>query len=233
MGGACQSDLILQTNSAIIPYYELRHRINYEMIPQHTASPLDRGRLFVLSGPSGVGKGSLLKALISYLPGVERSVSATTRAPRPGEQEGIDYHFLSREQFVEEIAENCFFEYAEYNRNYYGTPCKPVEALRARGFDVVLEIEVQGAQIVRSRTPDAVLIFVQPPSLAALEDRLRKRGTDSEERIAERLRIAEAELSCLPLYDYSVINDDFNQALDQLRAIVIAERCRIPHEVAS
>ena len=200
------------------------------VFPATTVEPA-RGRLFVLSGPSGVGKGSLLKALITCLPGVVRSISATTRAPRPGESDGVDYHFLSRDRFVADIAENRFFEYAEYNRNYYGTPCQPVEALRAQGVDVVLEIEVQGAQIVRTVTTDVVLIFVQPPSLDALKQRLLKRGTDSDARIAERIKIAEAELSCLPLYDYSIVNDDFDRALDRLRSIVIAERCRISREL--
>jgi guanylate kinase len=190
-----------------------------------------RGRLFVLSGPSGVGKGSLLNALLTYLPGVVKSISSTTRPPRPGEVEGVDYHFLSRDSFVADVAENRFFEYAEYNGNYYGTPYEPVERQRALGLDVFLEIEVQGAQIVRTLTPDAILIFVLPPSLAALGKRLRKRRTDSDARIAERLRIAESELSCLPLYDYAVVNDDFDTALDELRAIVIAERRRVPHEV--
>lgn len=186
------------------------------------------GRLFVLSGPSGVGKGSLRKALISVLPDIVRSVSATTRPPRPTEIDGVDYHFLTRDRFDADIAENRFYEYAEYDRNYYGTPCEPVESLRAQGIDVMLEIEVQGAKIIRALAQDAILIFVTPPSLEALEERLRTRGTDSEARIAERLRIATMELECLPLYDYRVVNDDFEQALDQLRAIVIAERCRVP-----
>ncbi len=192
-----------------------------------------RGSLFVLSGPSGVGKGSLLKCLIDQVPGVIRSVSATTRQPRPGEADGEDYHFLSREQFVADITSNRFIEYAEYNRCYYGTPLEPIERMRDQGLDVVLEIEVQGAQIVSTLIPDVVMIFIQPPSPKALEERLRKRGTDSEARIAERLKIAAAELSCLPLYDFAIVNDDFDQALDQLKAIVVAERCRIPNESQS
>jgi guanylate kinase len=199
---------------------------------ENDVKPVSRnggGRLFVLSGPSGVGKGSLLGALLAYLPGVRKSVSATTRAARPAEVDGVDYHFLSRDRFVADIAKDRFFEYAEYNGNYYGTPCEPVEQLRALGLDVFLEIEVQGARIVRTLTPDAILIFVQPPSLAALEERLRMRGTDSDARIAERLRIAESEISCLPLYDYAIVNDDFDTALNELRAIVIAERRRLRH----
>ena len=197
---------------------------------QHLSAPRvrpRRGRLVILSGPSGVGKGSLLKALIDRQPGIARSVSATTRAPRPGEMDGIDYHFLSRDRFVADISADRFIEYAEYNRNYYGTPLEPVEQLRDQGFDVVLEIEVQGAQIVRTILPDVVMIFILPPSLQALERRLRKRGTDLDPRIAERLNIAEAEISCMPLYDYAVVNDDFDLALTQLEAILIAERCRV------
>ena len=189
-----------------------------------------RGRLYVLSGPSGVGKGSLLKALLSYLPGVVRSVSATTRAPRPGEIDGVDYHFLTREEFEANIAAERFFEYAEYNRNYYGTPRDPVERLLGQGLDVILEIEVQGAQIVRSQAPSAIMIFIQPPSLKALEDRLRHRDTESDARIADRLRIAASELARVPLYDYTVVNDNFDVALDQFRSILIAERCRIQAE---
>lgn len=185
------------------------------------------GCLLVLSGPSGVGKGTLVNALLNCLHGVAKSVSATTRAPRPGEQDGVDYHFLSRDRFVADIAQNRFFEYAEYNRNYYGTPCEPIERQRRAGIDVLLEIEVKGAQIVRSLAPDAVLIFVSPPSMAVLEERLRRRGTDSDQRIAERIAIAEAEISCLPIYDYVIVNDEFDTALDQLRAIVVAERCRV------
>lgn len=181
----------------------------------------------MLSGPSGVGKGSLLTALLGQVPGVARSISATTRAARPGETDGVDYHFLPRERFLADAADGRFYEYAEYNHNYYGTPYAQVDAMLDKGVDVILEIEVQGAKIVRGLMPDAILIFVQPPSLESLEDRLRKRGTDSEARIAERIQLAAAELSCLPLYDYSIVNDDFDQALDQLRCIVIAERCRI------
>ena len=142
-----------------------------------------RGRLFVLSGPSGVGKGSLLKALLECEPGIVRSISATTRSPRPGEVDGVDYHFLRASSSSTDITAGRFIEYAEYNRNYYGTPLEPVERLRESGSDVVLEIEVQGAQIVSTLIPDVVLIFVQPPSMEALEQppaetRLRLRAAD-------------------------------------------------------
>ncbi len=198
-------------------------------IPLGSAEPRS-GTLIVLSGPSGVGKGSLLQALTTSLPGVVRSVSATTRSARTGEIDGFDYHFLSPERFSNDIAHDRFFEFAEYNGNYYGTPCGQVDEMRAGGLDVVLEIEVRGARIVRARAPEAVLIFVLPPSIAELEQRLRNRGTDSEARIAERLQIANDELSCLVLYDYAIVNDDFNRALDMLRAIVLAERCRVRHK---
>jgi len=199
-------------------------------LPESSFPKPSRGRLFVLSGPSGVGKGSLLAALLDRVPGIVKSVSATTRLARPGEVDGVDYHFLTREQFVADIAADRFVEYAEYNRNYYGTPLAPVALLRDQGMDVVLEIEVQGAQIVRTVVPDTVLIFIQPPSIETLEERLRKRGSDSEIRIAERLSIATAEISCIPLYDYAIVNDDFDHALDQLRSILVAERCRVPSE---
>ena len=184
------------------------------------------GRLFVVSGPSGVGKDALLNELFRCLPGIVRSVSATTRAPRNGEQEGLDYHFLTRAQFEQDIAADRFLEYAQYNAQYYGTPLDRMTAQLAAGLDVVLKIEVQGAQNVRRLMPEAVLIFLLPPSLEELERRLRGRNTDSEEKIAERLRIARAELAAASQYDYHVVNDDFATALETLRCIVVAERHR-------
>ncbi len=185
------------------------------------------GRLFVLSGPSGVGMVSLLARLFADLPRVARSVSATTRAPRPGETDGVDYHFVTRAQFEADIARDYFFEYARYGDNLYGTPRDKVDAQRAGGLDVFLEIEVQGAQIVRRLCPDAILVYVQPPSLEELERRLRQRGTETEAAIAQRLGIAQAELECLEQYDYNIVNDDLDAATDALRAIVVAERHRI------
>ncbi|MCS6777409.1 MAG: guanylate kinase [Chloroherpetonaceae bacterium] len=185
------------------------------------------GRLFVVSGPSGVGKDTLLDRLFPRLAGVVRSVSATTRAPRQGEVDGVDYHFLTPEQFQQGIAHGAFLEYAQYGSNFYGTPRDWVEQRRAQGFDVILKIEVQGALEVRQRVPGAVLVFIQPPSLEELERRLRARGTDSEERVRERLAIAQREMACIPHYHYLITNDEIEEAVDQLRAVILAERCRI------
>ena len=188
------------------------------------------GRLFVVSGPSGVGKDALLSRVLGTVPGLTRSISATTRLPRPHEVNSADYHFITRAEFERAIAQNLFFEYAEYAGNLYGTLRDKVEEQRARGFDVVLKIEVQGARNVRKLAPDAILIFVQPPSMEELERRLRTRDTDSEERIQQRLATARIEMESVPLYDYLVTNDILEIAADALRAIVIAERHRI-HQV--
>jgi len=181
----------------------------------------------VVSGPSGVGKGTLLTRLFAAEPRAVRSISATTRAPRTGERDGIDYHFLTREQFAAEIEQGWFLEHAVYGNNLYGTPAQRVQEQRACGRDVFLEIEVQGAQIVRRLVPDAVLIYIQPPSLQELERRLRYRGTETEEVIQLRLTTAFTEQEQIPLYDYLITNDDLNAAYDALRSIVIAERHRL------
>ena len=190
---------------------------------------LRNGRLFVVSGPSGVGKDTVLDRLFPCLPRVVRSVSAPTRAPRTGETNGVDYHFFTREQFGKGIAEDYFLEYAQYGDNFYGTPRDFVAQQRAQGLDVILKIEVQGALDVRRLAPDAILVFIQPPSLSELERRLRGRSTDTEERIQKRLAIAQTELACIPDYDYLVTNDTLDTAVEQLRAIILAERCRILH----
>ncbi|HZO91890.1 MAG TPA: guanylate kinase [Chthonomonadaceae bacterium] len=193
------------------------------------SSPARRGLLFVVSGPSGVGKDTLLDRLLERVSGVVRSVSATTRTPRPGEIHGVDYFFLTRSEFETGIAQDLFLEYAPYGENLYGTPRQEVARLLERGLDVILKIEVKGALLVRRLAPEAILIFIQPPSLQELERRLRARGTDSEDRIAARLDIARTELVCIPQYDYLVTNDDLEAAVDALRSIILAERCRIRH----
>jgi len=185
------------------------------------------GLLFIVSGPSGVGKDALLARLFAQLPGVVRSVSATTREARSGETDGIDYHFVSRAQFEADIAAEQFYEYAAYGVNLYGTPLAPVARQRAQGLDVILKIEVQGARTVRALASDAVLIFIAPPSMAELERRLRGRGTDDENHVIERLRIAQQELDCIGDYDYCIVNDDFEQAYDALYSVIVAERHRI------
>ncbi len=185
------------------------------------------GRLFIVSGPSGVGKDALLDRMFARVPGIVRSVSATTRSPRAGEVDGRDYHFFTHARFEADIQQNLFLEYARYGPNLYGTPKELVQEQRACGLDVVLKIEVQGARAVREMAPDAVLIFIYPPSLAELERRLRNRATDSEIRISERLSIAQTEMDCIPHYDYQITNDDIVVATDALCSIVIAERHRV------
>ena len=184
------------------------------------------GRLFVISGPSGVGKDALLGRLYKCLPGIVQSVSATTRLPRPGEAEGVDYHFFTHEAFESDIVQGLFLEHARYGTDFYGTPRRKVDELRQRGSDVVLKIEVQGAAQIKTLVPDAVLIFIKPPSLDELGRRLRSRGTETEEKILDRLALAQYELAQLFLYDYMITNDDFDTALKVLCDIVIAERER-------
>lgn len=189
-----------------------------------------QGRLFVVSGPSGVGKDTVLERLFTRVSGAVRSVSATTRPPRPGEVEGRDYYFVSVAEFEEGVRAERFLEYARYGEYLYGTPRDRVAEQREHGLDVILKIEVQGALRVKSLAPDAILIFLQPPSLEELERRLRARATDTEARIAERLVIARTELASLFQYDYLVTNNDLETAVETLHAILIAERCRIQHE---
>ena len=182
------------------------------------------GRLFVVSGPSGVGKGTLLKRLFARVENLAYSISATTRPPRPGEEEGVSYHFYTREQFEEGIEHGFFFEYAAYNGNLYGTPADSIRRQREQGLDVVLEIEVQGAMRVHELASDAIMIYIKPPSRDELERRLRARRTESEERILSRLTTALYEESFLARYDYVVVNSNLDVAGDILCAIVEAER---------
>lgn len=182
------------------------------------------GRLFVVSGPSGVGKGTLLKRLFARVENLVFSISATTRLPRPGEVDGVSYHFYTREQFEEGITQGFFFEHAAYNGNLYGTPADSILRQREQGLDVVLEIEVQGAMRVHELALDAVLIYIKPPSRDELERRLRSRRTESEERILSRLTTALYEESFLARYDYVVVNSDLEVASEVLCAIIEAER---------
>lgn len=194
-----------------------------------------QGRLFVVSGPSGVGKDSVLTALFASSacpPGLLRCVTATTRAPRPGEMPGRDYFFLTRSEFEGRIAQGFFLEHAVYNGDRYGTPGGYVAQQRAQGHDVLLKIEVQGALQVRAAVPDAILIFLAPPCWKELERRLRSRATDDPAEVARRLAIAQEEMQAAPRYDYLVVNAKVEEAADALRAIVIAERCRIAKEGA-
>lgn len=180
-------------------------------------------RVFVITGPSGVGKGTLIRGLMERLPKLELSVSATTRAPRPGERDGIDYHFLSREEFDRRVGEEDFVEHADYAGRSYGTLRSELEDRVREGVPVVLEIEVQGARQVRAAMPEAVQVFIAPPSLAALRTRLIGRGTDDSEEVERRLRVAEEELTAQPEFAHVVVNDRLDEALERLTSVVAGE----------
>ncbi|PIC71753.1 guanylate kinase [Sporosarcina sp. P18a] len=186
-----------------------------------------RGLLIVLSGPSGVGKGTVRKELFtSPDTNYEYSISMTTRNPREGEVDGVDYFFRSKEVFEEMIGEGKLLEYAEYVGNYYGTPLDYVNATLDAGRDVFLEIEVVGAAQVREKVPNGLFIFLAPPSLSDLETRLIGRGTEASDIIADRVLKAREELEMMHLYDYVVENDEVSKACDRINAIVTAEHCR-------
>jgi len=177
-------------------------------------------RAFVITGPSGVGKGTLIRGLMERLGELELSVSATTRAPRPGEQDGVDYHFLSREEFDRRVGAGEFLEHADYAGHRYGTLRSELEDRVRAGRAVVLEIEVQGARQVREAMPEALQVFIAPPSLGALRTRLIGRGTDDVEEVERRLRVAEGELAAQPEFAHVVVNDRLDQALELLTGIV-------------
>jgi len=180
---------------------------------------MPQGRLFVVAGPSGAGKGTLIKELISRYPQVWLSVSATTRKPRFGEKQGVQYHFLEDQDFRDLARRGDFLEWAEVHGNLYGTPLDKVVEKRSQGQDVILEIDVKGARQVRSRDPDAVAIFVLPPSVEILEERLRGRATEGEAELQERLRNAQEESREKVDFDYVVLNDDLDRAAQELCAI--------------
>ena len=185
-----------------------------------------KGKTFIISGPSGVGKSTVLAALLESRENVYFSVSATTREARPGEVDGVHYHFLDVDTFRQWIAKDEFLEYAEYVGNFYGTPKKFVDAAMNQGKDVILDIEVQGAIQVTSKRPDAVRIFIAPPSWAELERRLTERGTDSPDKVQKRLLRAKVEFQTAHTYDYFVINDTVDNAVRELNAIMTAEHCK-------
>ena len=182
------------------------------------------GTLFIISAPSGAGKTSLVKALVESTSDICVSVSHTTRQQRPGEQDGINYHFINVDQFKLMLNQSAFLEHADVFGNYYGTSQRWVEQQLANGIDVILEIDWQGAQQVRELMPEANSIFIVPPSKAALQERLEKRGQDDANVISQRMAAAVSEMVHYVEYDYLVINDNFNQALQQLQAIVLASR---------
>ena len=187
---------------------------------------MKKGLLIVISGASGTGKGTVCKELLTREQGIAYSVSATSRAPREGEQDGREYYFRTREEFEQMIAAGAFLEYADVYGNYYGTPLAPIEERRAAGEDILLEIDTQGALNVMERCPDGTFIFLLPPSLEELQRRITGRGTESEESIARRLAAARDEIRLGKRYRYAVLNDTVEAATDRIQTILAAERLR-------
>lgn len=188
-----------------------------------------RGQLIVLSGPSGVGKSTVIAELLGQRENIYFSVSYTTRGPRVGEQDGVNYNFVGRQEFERMIAQGELLEYAEYVDNYYGTSLKLIRDKLEAGVDVLLDIEVQGAAKVRKRVPDAIFIFIIPPSFEELSRRLHRRNTDNDEVIEGRLKKAKMEFKEIPNYDYLVINDKVSNAVEEIEAILTASECRVEH----
>lgn len=189
------------------------------------------GNLFIVAAPSGGGKTSLVKKLIETLDHIEVSVSHTTRAMRPGERDGVDYFFIDDKKFINMVNDNAFLEHAKVFNNFYGTSIAQINARLACGIDVVLDIDWQGAEQIRRSFPDAVSIFIIPPSLDALKQRLTNRQQDNHDVISDRMKKAQDELSHYPEFDYLIVNDDFEHAAMELGAIVIANRLRVQRQV--
>lgn len=188
----------------------------------------NKGVLTVLSGFSGAGKGTIMKEIVNRYP-YFLSISATTRKPREGEVDGVDYYFHSKEEFEAMIKNGELIEWAEYVGNYYGTPRKAVENQLAEGKDVLLEIEMQGGMLVKEQFPEALLLFVTPPSFRELENRLIGRGTETEDEIARRMQRATEEIAYMPSYDYLIINDELEQAIQDVHQIIQTEHMRVAY----
>ncbi len=197
---------------------------------QSQVEPVRRGTLLVVTGPSGVGKGTIVSGVLANVDQLAKSVSVTTRQKRPDETEGVDYFFRSETEFFAMRDRDEFLEWAEFAGSHYGTPRQWVQNQMEAGVDVILEIEVQGAQQIRAKCDDAVLIFISPPSFQALEKRLRSRATETPEKIAIRLKKAQEEMKQRDWFKYEVINDILAEAIRNLEAIVYAERLRIEEE---
>jgi len=186
-----------------------------------------KGNLIVISGPSGAGKDSIVEGLLKQNKNVSLSVSATTRSPRGEEKDGVNYFFLTREQFEEKIKENEFLEYAEYNGNYYGTPKSGIIEKLNKGVDVILVIEIQGALKVKELIKEAIFIFILPPSMSELKRRLILRNTEDEEKILKRFKTAYKEINEITKYNYVVVNDNLQDAVNKVDAILTSEKCRV------
>ena len=185
-----------------------------------------KGLLFVVSAPSGAGKTSLCRAITDSLENLTHSISYATRRPRPGEIDGRDYHFVGQERFREMIQAGDFAEWAEVHANYYGTSRRVLDDMISKGLDVILDIDTQGAAQIKAKYDTAVFIFIMPPSLDILEERLRNRKSDHEDEIRKRMKRAREEIRDYAMYDYIIVNRDFDRALTELRSVVISERCR-------
>jgi len=191
-----------------------------------------KGKTFIICGPSGVGKGTVVARLMASDPTLYFSVSATTRAPRPGEVDGKHYHFLTQEQFEEWVQEDLFLEHAEFVGNRYGTPRQFIDNAMEQGRDVILDIEIQGAEQVHQKRPDAVRIFIAPPSWDELERRLIGRGTEDMEKVKSRLQRGKEEFLVAKDFDYFVINDTVDRAVEEISAIMCAEHCKPDERIA-
>lgn len=187
----------------------------------------ERGSLIVVSGPSGCGKGTVIQEFLKSHKDAWLSVSCTSRDPRPGDVPNESYYFITREEFEEKIEKGEFLEYAEYNKNYYGTPKEHIEERLAKGIDVILEIEVQGALKVKELVPEAICIFIMPPSMKELKKRLVGRGTESKEKVLGRFKTAYQEINNVTRYNYVVTNDDVENAVAKMSAILLSEKCRV------